>query len=58
MVSVSQSSWGSFKKTTGVQGHLGGSVVQRLTLDSSSGHGLRVVGLSPMWGSAVGLEPA
>lgn len=38
-------------------GHLGSSVKLQ-TLDFFSGHGLRVLGLSPTLGSVLGVEPA
>ena len=34
------------------------AVIQHLTLDFGLGHDLRVVGLSPMLGSMLGVEPA
>lgn len=38
-------------------GHLGGSVVNRLTLDLISGLDLRLVSSSPMFVSILGVEP-
>ena len=32
--------------------------VKRSNLDFNSGHDLRVMRLSPVWGSALGMEPA